>query len=97
MEFKQLVERFAAAAAAGNGDALADLFTPDGTYEDYFFGPCSGRDAIKAMLARSDTQAKLLTMGLDSLTSTPEDFAAFIKSEVAKWAPVVKASGAKVE
>ena len=52
---------------------------------------------IKAMLARDDTQAKLLTMGLDSLTSTPEEFAAFIKSEVAKWAPVVKASGAKVE
>ena len=52
---------------------------------------------IKAMLAREDTQAKLLTMGLDSLTSTPEEFAAFIKSEVAKWAPVVKASGAKVE
>ena len=52
---------------------------------------------IKAMLAREDTQARLLTMGLDSLTSTPEEFAAFIKSEVAKWAPVVKASGAKVE
>ena len=52
---------------------------------------------IKAMLARDDTQAKLLTMGLDSLTSTPEEFAAFIKSEVAKWGPVVKASGAKVE
>ena len=52
---------------------------------------------IKAMLARDDTQARLLTMGLDSLTSTPEEFAAFIKSEVAKWAPVVKASGAKVE
>jgi len=52
---------------------------------------------IKAMLTRSDTQAKLLTMGLDSLTSTPEEFGAFIKSEVAKWAPVVKASGAKVE
>ena len=49
------------------------------------------------MLARDDTQAKLLTMGLDSLTSTPEEFGAFIKSEVAKWAPVVKASGAKVE
>ena len=52
---------------------------------------------IKAMLARDDTQAKLLNIGLDSLTSTPEEFAAFIKSEVAKWAPVVKASGAKVE
>jgi limonene-1,2-epoxide hydrolase len=51
MEFAELVKRFATAAAAGNGNALADLFTPDGTYDDYFFGPCTGREAIKTMLA----------------------------------------------
>jgi hypothetical protein len=51
MDFAGLVRKFAAAAASGNGDALADLFTPDGTYDDYFFGPCSGREAIKEMLA----------------------------------------------
>jgi limonene-1,2-epoxide hydrolase len=51
MDFAELVNRFAAAAASGNGDALADLFTPDGTYDDYFFGPSTGREAIKAMLA----------------------------------------------
>ena len=28
---------------------------------------------------------------------TPEQFGAFIKSEIAKWAPVVKASGARVD
>jgi len=44
MDFAGLVRKFAAAAASGNGDALADLFTPDGTYDDYFFGPSSGRD-----------------------------------------------------
>ena len=51
MEFGELVTRFGDAAASGNGDALADCFTPDGTYDDYFFGPNTGRDAIKAMLA----------------------------------------------
>lgn len=51
MEFSELVSRFAAAAASGNGDALADLFTADGTYDDYFFGPSTGREAIKKMLA----------------------------------------------
>jgi hypothetical protein len=51
MEFAELVRRFAAAAASGNGDALADLFTSDGTYDDYFFGPSRGREAIKKMLA----------------------------------------------
>jgi hypothetical protein len=28
---------------------------------------------------------------------TPEQFGAFQKSEIAKWAPVVKASGARVD
>ena len=51
MEFGELVKSFAAAAATGNGDALADLFTPNGTYDDYFFGPSTGREAIKKMLA----------------------------------------------
>jgi hypothetical protein len=51
MDFAELVNRFAAAAASGNGDALADLFTPGGTYDDYFFGPSTGREAIKEMLA----------------------------------------------
>lgn len=51
MEFAELVNRFAAAAASGDGDALADLFTPGGTYDDYFFGPSTGREAIKRMLA----------------------------------------------
>jgi ketosteroid isomerase-like protein len=51
MDFTKLVNGFAAAAAAGDGDALADLFTPDGTYDDYFFGPHTGRVAIKRMLA----------------------------------------------
>jgi hypothetical protein len=51
MEFADLVNRFATAAASGDGDALADLFAPDGTYDDYFFGPNTGREAIKKMLA----------------------------------------------
>ena len=51
MQFSELVRRLAAAAEHGDGDALADLFTPGGTYDDYFFGPQMGREAIKTMLA----------------------------------------------
>jgi len=51
VEFGELVRRFGDAAASGDGDALAALFTPDGTYDDYFFGPHTGREAIKTMLA----------------------------------------------
>ena len=36
-------------------------------------------------------------LGVDIAGSTPEEFSAYIKSEIPKWAKVVKASGAKVE
>jgi tripartite-type tricarboxylate transporter receptor subunit TctC len=33
----------------------------------------------------------------DPVGSTPAEFAARIKSEVARWAPVIRASGAKLD
>jgi len=36
-------------------------------------------------------------IGAESSTKTPAEYAAFVKAEVAKWTPVVKASGAKPE
>ena len=41
--------------------------------------------------------AKLVAQGADPVGNTPEQFAAFIKAETAKWAKVVKASGAKID
>ena len=49
-EFKKLIERFSAAATAGDGKALSECFTPDGTYFDYIYGPHKGRAAIADML-----------------------------------------------
>ena len=49
-DFAALVARFAAAATAGDGKALAACFTPDGIYFDYIYGPHGGRDAIADML-----------------------------------------------
>jgi ketosteroid isomerase-like protein len=48
--FAALVTRFAAAATAGDGKALADCFTPDGIYYDYIYGPHQGRGSICEML-----------------------------------------------
>ncbi len=48
--FAKLVERFSAAATAGDGAALSECFTPDGTYFDYIYGPHKGRASIADML-----------------------------------------------
>jgi len=50
--FDDLLKKFTARVAANDGNGLADLFTPEGIYDDYFFGAHAGRAAIVAMLAR---------------------------------------------
>jgi tripartite-type tricarboxylate transporter receptor subunit TctC len=51
--------------------------------------------ADMAAVIRSPEFVDLLRdMGVDAVGSTPEEFDALIRSDIAKWAPVVKASGA---
>ena len=38
---------------------------------------------------------RLIASGIDPLGTTTEEFAAYVKSEVEKWARVIKATGAK--
>lgn len=52
MPLTDMLPKFAAAVAANDGNALADLFTGDGIYDDYFFGPSApGRQGIVDMIA----------------------------------------------
>ena len=53
-------------------------------------------DVVKA-LAANDMKERLLALGEDPVGSTPEQFSAWIKDEVTRWAKVVKASGAKAD
>jgi len=48
-------------------------------------------------LASPELRKRLAADGAEPAHSTPEAFQAFIKSEVERWAPVIRASGAKVE
>ena len=48
-------------------------------------------------LQSPDIRGPMTAEGADFVGDTPEQFGAFIKSEIAKWAKAVKASGAKPE
>ncbi|HWJ01507.1 MAG TPA: tripartite tricarboxylate transporter substrate binding protein [Burkholderiales bacterium] len=52
---------------------------------------------VTKVLAMPDVKTTLFNQGLDPAPGTPEQFGAYIKSERAKWAKVIKESGAKPE
>ena len=47
---------------------------------------------IVATLMQADVIARLGGAGMDVKTSSPEQFSAFISSEISKWAPIVKST-----
>jgi tripartite-type tricarboxylate transporter receptor subunit TctC len=49
------------------------------------------------VLRGADTIARLAEQGLQVIGKTPEQFTAFVKADIAKWATVVKASGVKLD
>lgn len=53
-------------------------------------------ETVKA-LALPDLRAKLADLGLEPIGNSPDEFAAIIKSEIPKWAKVIKDAGIKAE
>ncbi len=53
--------------------------------------------AFAKAMAFPEVHQRLLDGGLDPISGTPEDFAAFIRSEIDKWAKVAKDVGARVD
>jgi tripartite-type tricarboxylate transporter receptor subunit TctC len=52
---------------------------------------------VAQLVRRPDIKQKLLEQGATPVGDTPAEFAAHIASELKKWAPVVRASGAQVD
>jgi tripartite-type tricarboxylate transporter receptor subunit TctC len=52
---------------------------------------------INKALASQDLKEKLLSVGVQPLGTSPEQFAAFIRSEAVRYAKIIKAAGIKPE
>jgi tripartite-type tricarboxylate transporter receptor subunit TctC len=70
-----------------------------------FLGPAGLPKDIVARLNRAiveavgakDLRERYLALGADPQASTPDEYAAYIRNDIASWAKVVKAAGAKAE
>jgi tripartite-type tricarboxylate transporter receptor subunit TctC len=52
---------------------------------------------IKAIVALPDIKERFEVLGLDAVANTPEQFAAQIKIEIAKWAKVIRGANIKMD
>ena len=70
------------------------LVAPAGTPKDVI---AALHSAISATVNDPAVRKQLADLGIDVVGSTPEELRAYLKSEIPKWAEVVKTSGAKVD
>ena len=54
-------------------------------------------DAIQKALAQPELRERFATQGLDAAYSTPEQFSAFIRAEIQKWARLAKEANIKAD
>ena len=53
--------------------------------------------ALNKLLASSDVRERFAALGAEPLGSSPEEFAAHIRSETTKWSRLVKETGTRIE
>jgi len=70
------------------------MFAPAGTPKDII---TRWNAELKRIFALPEVAAKLQTLGLDPMLSTPQELADFQSKEIRKWSQVVKDAGAKAE
>jgi tripartite-type tricarboxylate transporter receptor subunit TctC len=52
---------------------------------------------VAAMMGVAEVREKLAALGAEPLLMSPDDFARFVREEIALWAKIVRVSGAKVD
>ena len=77
-----------------DANAWFGFFVPAGTPQ-----PAINRlnAEIVKIVKLPETRERFLTLGAEPVGSTPAEFGAFFRNEVAKWGKVVKSSGARVD
>ena len=105
--------RVLAVASGVRAQAMPDLPTVaeaglPGFKADVWFGVVAPAGTPSAIVSRlnseigriirmPDVREQLLPQGIEPVTNTPEEFAALIHTEIAKWAELVKRTGARVD
>ena len=77
-----------------SGDTFQGMLVPAGTPR-----PITARlhaDLMKA-LAAPDVRERMAAIGLEPIGNTPEQFAAQIKADIARWGAVIRQAGIKVD
>jgi tripartite-type tricarboxylate transporter receptor subunit TctC len=70
------------------------LFAPAGTPREII---ARLNAVVSKAVQMPDIRQRFMAQGAETMSGTPEQVAAYVRAEVAKWDKVVKASGAKVE
>jgi tripartite-type tricarboxylate transporter receptor subunit TctC len=77
-----------------DANAWFGIFAPAGTPDSVI---ARLQSEIAKILKAPEIRERFVTLGAEPVGSTPEQFATFYRSEVAKWAKVVKESGAQID
>jgi tripartite-type tricarboxylate transporter receptor subunit TctC len=75
-------------------ETMQGLLAPAGTPRDIV--DRLQREVAK-IVAQPDTKGKLLAMGFDPVGNTPEQFSAYISSEITRWSKVIREAKLKIE
>lgn len=77
-----------------DSSAWFGLLAPAGTPQA-IIGKLNGE--VVRILKLPDVQLSLVKLGFEPVGNTPQEFAAYIRAEIAKWAKVIKASGIRAD
>ena len=77
-----------------SGTLWIGLFAPRGIPADV---EAKLKAAMERVLANPETRASLVAQGVELASATPEQFAAQLNDDIARWARIVKASGARID